>query len=503
MRFRARFLLAGAAAWLLAACSDAAAPPLEAPAAPAASRAGAPDVRDRWIVVFNNSVADPRSTAARVVEERGGTLHFVYEHALRGFAATLPATAAEALRRDPRVAYVEPDGVVHAADVQYGAPWGLDRIDQRYLALDGNYGYHVTGYGVNVYVADSGIRFSHAEFGGRAVPGTDVIMDGWNGSDCHGHGTSIAGVIGGATYGVAKQATLHSVRVLGCTGSGNTSAFVAGIDWIRQNHAKPAVVNASLVFTGISAAADEAVQSLLDAGVLLVAAAGNNNIDACSVSPGWKAAVLTVAATDASDVRYGASNWGACVDVFAPGVSIFSAGNGGDYATSTRSGTSLAAAHVTGAVARFLQSRPGAKPADAHVFVENNATANVVASPGYLTPNRLLWVDPAARRLTIGKIEVQGVSPGQAKHSVEVLDGMGSYRYSWYVNGALQTSGASDTFYFASDGTDYTVSVTVADAVETASTWTYVDGGGCGGGGSGETLWEQRQMQMTDAMVVC
>ncbi|HEX8696566.1 MAG TPA: S8 family serine peptidase, partial [Longimicrobium sp.] len=248
--------------------------------------------------------------------------------------------------------------------------------------------------------------------------------------------------------------------------------------------------------------ADQAVQSLLDAGVLLVAAAGNNNTDACNISPAWKPGVLTVAATDANDVRYSGSNWGACVDIYAPGVNILSAGIGGDWATSTRTGTSLAAPHVTGAVARFLQSRPGAKPDDAHAFAVTNATSNVVVSPGYLTPNRLLWVDPAARRLTLGPIQVQQGTNGKS-HKAEVLDGMGGYQYTWYVNGVYQTSGTSDTFDYASID-DYEVTVTVTDAAAaTESTELYVaGGGGCSGGGSldGGRYYYQQEMMATESV---
>jgi subtilisin family serine protease len=281
MRSSFRFLAAAALAWL-GACTDAppTTPTPNVAAREAAAAARSLDVRDRYIVVFEDRVASPADQAREMVRGHGGTLHFTYEHAIRGFAATLSPQAAEALRRNPNVRHVEPDQVVTAASTQTPAPWGLDRIDQRYRPLSGGYTYGsgATGQGVNAYVVDSGIRFSHAQFGGRAVPATDLVPDSAMGNDCTGHGTHVAGILGGSTYGVAKGVKLHSVRVINCYNEAFMSAVVAGLEWVRDNHVKPAVVN--LGFTGLySLAQDNAVEALLAAGVTVVSPAGNANDD--------------------------------------------------------------------------------------------------------------------------------------------------------------------------------------------------------------------------------
>ncbi|HEV3051696.1 MAG TPA: S8 family peptidase, partial [Longimicrobium sp.] len=298
-------------------------------------------IADRWIVVFNERVSDAPGLARQLAAAHGGQLHHTYEHAIKGFNVTLPASAAEALRRNPNVKYVEADGRVQAAQV---GSWGLDRVDQRDLPLDGSYTYTRTGAGVTVYVIDTGIETGHWEFGGRAWGGFDAL--GGNAEDCNGHGTHVAGTVGGANYGVAKSVSLVAVRVLGCDGWGAWGDVIAGIDWVGWTHGTPAVANLSLGGWQ-NQAVDDAIQNLVWSGVTVVVAAGNSSDDACYYSPARAPDALTVAASNQGDQQAWFSNWGSCVDLFAPGEGITSAWLYGG--TNTIDGTSMASPHVAGA----------------------------------------------------------------------------------------------------------------------------------------------------------
>ncbi|HET7487133.1 MAG TPA: S8 family peptidase [Acidimicrobiales bacterium] len=347
----------------------------------------------RYIVVFRKGTPAAAAAAARAeATGRGANVTAVYTHALDGFAAALSPAAVDALRRNPNVELVEADATVQAVDTQAGATWGLDRIDQRALPLDGSYTYDNTASPVTAYVIDTGILTTHTQFGGRASGGYTAIADGNGTTDCNGHGTHVAGTIGGSTYGVAKQVSLVAVRVLGCDGSGSNSGVIAGVDWVTGNHqaGQPAVANMSLG-GGISSALDTAVANSIADGVTYAIAAGNSNANACNYSPARVAAAVTVGATTSSDARASYSNYGTCLDLFAPGSSITSAWYSSDTATNTISGTSMATPHVAGAAALYLQANPTATPSAVRDALVAVATPSVVTSAGTGSPNRLLY----------------------------------------------------------------------------------------------------------------
>ena len=312
-----------------------------------------------------------------------------YSNAVAGFVLKMNAAQLHTLRQDPRILMIEQDQIMHTTATQNGATWGLDRIDQANLPLNNDFNYNLDGSGVNAYIIDTGILTSHSDFGGRAVSGWDYIDNDADASDCNGHGTHVAGTVGGTTWGVAKNVKLTAIRVLDCNGSGTSSGVIAGIDWVTANAKFPAVANMSLG-GGNSAALDAAVDRAIDAGITFAVAAGNSNINACSGSPNKVPAAITVASSTSADSRSSFSNWGSCIDLFAPGSGITSTwSNGG---TNTISGTSMASPHVAGAIALYLQAHPDSTPAEVTASLKGYATANKISRLNG-SPNLLLNIE--------------------------------------------------------------------------------------------------------------
>jgi subtilisin family serine protease len=387
MRHLRSLLILGVAA--VAACAD---HPTQVPVSPdelsssaSASVQSGPGrvIPGSYIVVLNEN-ANPQAVAALA----GATPSHVYTSALNGFAARLNAGQLNALQRNPLVSYIEEDQEYSIAVDQLNATWGLDRINQRNRPLDGKYSYGYTGSPVYTYIIDTGIRTAHNEFEGRAANVYDAF--GGNGQDCNGHGTHVAGTVGGKVYGVAKKAWLRGLRVLNCSGSGTTSGIIAAVDWLRQNHVKPAVANMSLG-GGFSSSLNTAVNNLSNAGVFVAVAAGNDNRNSCDYSPASAANAYTVAASTSSDAKASFSNFGSCVNIYAPGQSITSAWHSSNSATSTISGTSMASPHVAG-VAALIKHRYGdISSASVRTHLNDAGTNNLISGNPSGTVNKLLY----------------------------------------------------------------------------------------------------------------
>lgn len=351
-------------------------------------------IKNQYIVILNKDVGSSNEFAQGIAKQHGGKVLQTYEAVLKGFAIYLPDVAGtafvEAMKKNPKVVSVENDTIMKIdATTQSNPDWGLDRIDQKNLPLDSAYSYLQTGSGTTAYIVDTGILSTHQQFSGRVLSGYTAISDGNGTNDCHGHGTHVAGTVGGSTYGVAKNVSLVPIRILGCDGSGASSNVIAGLDWILKNGKKPAVVNMSLGGEA-NASLDSAVENLFNNSYVMVVAAGNSNTDACSSSPARVSKAITVAATDSTDTRASYSNYGSCVDIFAPGSQINSSWIGSNTATKVLNGTSMATPHVVGVVAEMLQSTPTATPQTISNNLLNQASNNVVKNPSG-SPNRLLY----------------------------------------------------------------------------------------------------------------
>lgn len=417
-----------------------------------------------------------REQARTVLAESGireDVIVRVYGFVLDGFSAKLTDEEFVRLRNDKRVKYIEPDRIIRISGSQTNATWGIDRVDQRALPLNQTYTWDATGQGVRAYIIDTGIRFDHAEFGGRASFGFDAF--GGNGVDGNGHGTHVAGTVGGTSYGVAKSALLIAVRVLDNSGSGSTTGVIAGMDWVAANHIKPAVANMSLGGAA-SIATDDAVQRMYEAGIPVVVAAGNGNKagredDACKYSPARSPYAYTIGATTSTDYKASYSNYGTCVNLFAPGSSITSAWYTSTTAAATISGTSMASPHVAGGAALYLQSNSGSTPQQVYDYLSANSSKGVVINSKTLN-NHLLYtltgdVPPpppppdnqppvATFTYTVSNLAVSFNASGSTDSDGSIVS------YAWTFGDGTTGSGVTASKTYAAAGT-YTVTLTVTD----------------------------------------
>ena len=348
-----------------------------------------------YLIKFNTPVTDRLLNSINFNQQFQGKIKFIYQHAFQGIAVQIPQNVEQEfvriLKLNPTVSLIEKDQVFKSnATTQTNATWGLDRSDQRNLPLNSTYNADGNAQGVPVYVVDTGVLASHQDFAGRVKAGYTAVSDGKGTTDCNGHGTHVAGTIAGTKYGIAKSASIIPVRVLDCNGSRTTSTVIAGLDWVASQNPRNAVVNLSLG-GGTSTALDDAINRVVNKDIVVVVAAGNNNADACNYSPSRVPAAITVGATTNQDQRANYSNYGKCLDVFAPGSNITSDWYSSNTATATASGTSMASPHVAGLAAILRAIYTGENVSQITNRILNKATTNKVTDSQAGSPNRLLY----------------------------------------------------------------------------------------------------------------
>lgn len=480
----------GLVALTLSACQESVAPNPQGAHAPGAAardaQAADSHIPDQYIVVFDDTVNDVGGRAQGLMQSNGGSVGFTYTAALKGFSAHMSAQAAAALANSPAIALVEQDqtvttsGMTSTSGVQKPAwVWGMDRVDQRGPALDTTYHWIGDGSGVTVYILDTGIRITHQDFGGRASYGPDLVS-GTSSNDCNGHGTHMAGTVGGAYYGLAKNVSLVAVRVLDCSGAGSASTAIAGLDWVTQNHVGPSVANLS--FTGpMSSTLNQAVANAIAAGVTVIASAGDNGIppDACQYSPASAPGAITVGAMRQTDIMAGFSNYGSCVDLFAPGFSITSDWWTGDNIVWSLDGTSSAAAHVSGAAAIYLSMNPSATPSQVASAIIGSATTGALGQLGANSPNLLLYTGdfsgssspppppPPSNAAPTASFTVSCSKAACSFNGSASTDDVGIVSYAWaFGDGTSQTTtGPTTSHTYSGKGSKYneTITLTVTD----------------------------------------